>query len=200
MGHSIAAKYAARPAARFVHPSSRARERRLGLVPTSSFSAVAARQTELRGSEAGPVRPPAGGLARTARRPDRASRTAGFGPRSRCTGLVLHDPVRVGVPAPRRRRGTPEDRDRHVGRRHRRQVSRPGDPNSSSAVAAANATVGPGPCPRARPSAARPPRRPPCARSARRPAWTSGSPGRSRTSSTGSSSPAPGSTRRCTTS
>ena len=54
MGHSIAAKYAARPAARFVRPSSRARERRLGLVPTSSFSAVAARQTELRGSEAGP--------------------------------------------------------------------------------------------------------------------------------------------------
>ena len=31
MQHSIAAKYAARPAARFVQPSSRARERRLGL-------------------------------------------------------------------------------------------------------------------------------------------------------------------------
>jgi len=54
MGHSIAAKYAARPAARFVSPSSRARERRLGLVPVSSFSAVAARHTELHGSEAGP--------------------------------------------------------------------------------------------------------------------------------------------------
>ena len=54
MGHSIAAKYAARPAARFVRPSSRARERRLGLVPITSFSAVAARQTELRVSEAGP--------------------------------------------------------------------------------------------------------------------------------------------------
>ena len=54
MGHSIAAKYAARPAARFVRPSSRAWERRLGLVPISSFSAVAGRQTELRVSEAGP--------------------------------------------------------------------------------------------------------------------------------------------------
>ena len=54
MGHSIAAKYAARPAARFVRPSSRARERRLGIGLTTSFSAVAARQTELRGSEAGP--------------------------------------------------------------------------------------------------------------------------------------------------
>ena len=31
MEHSIAARYAARPAARFVHPSARARERRLGL-------------------------------------------------------------------------------------------------------------------------------------------------------------------------
>ena len=54
MDHSIAAKYAARPAARFVRPSSRARERRLGLVPISSFSAVTARQTELRVTEAGP--------------------------------------------------------------------------------------------------------------------------------------------------
>ncbi|HET9758094.1 MAG TPA: hypothetical protein VFP66_16455 [Candidatus Limnocylindrales bacterium] len=54
MGHSIAAKYAARPAARFVRPSSRARERRLGLGAQASFSAVAAVQTELRGPEAGP--------------------------------------------------------------------------------------------------------------------------------------------------
>jgi hypothetical protein len=50
MGHSIAAKYAARPAARFVRPSSRARERRLGLGMLSSFSAARPRATELRGS------------------------------------------------------------------------------------------------------------------------------------------------------
>jgi hypothetical protein len=54
MGHSIAAKYAARPAARFVRPSSRARERRLGLGTQISFSAVSAAQTELRGPDAGP--------------------------------------------------------------------------------------------------------------------------------------------------
>jgi len=54
MGQSIAAKYAARPAARFVRPSSRARERRLGLGAQASFSAVVGVQTELRGSDAGP--------------------------------------------------------------------------------------------------------------------------------------------------
>jgi hypothetical protein len=54
MGHSIAAKYAARPAARFVRPSSRARERRLGLGGSVSFSAVAGLQTQLRSSDAGP--------------------------------------------------------------------------------------------------------------------------------------------------
>ncbi|HEV8281292.1 MAG TPA: hypothetical protein VGQ02_05510, partial [Candidatus Limnocylindrales bacterium] len=54
MGHSIAAKYAARPAARFVRPSSRARERRLGLGAQATFSAASGVQTELRGLEAGP--------------------------------------------------------------------------------------------------------------------------------------------------
>jgi hypothetical protein len=48
MGHSIAAKYAARPAARFVRPSSRARERRLGLAAVVTFSPAATRATELR--------------------------------------------------------------------------------------------------------------------------------------------------------
>jgi hypothetical protein len=55
MGHSIAAKYAARPAARFVHPSSRARERHLGLGTLSPFNAVRARSTELRGVPTSPV-------------------------------------------------------------------------------------------------------------------------------------------------
>lgn len=48
MGHSIAAKYAARPVARFVHPGSRARERRLGLTAGLSFSPSRGRETELR--------------------------------------------------------------------------------------------------------------------------------------------------------
>jgi len=54
MGHSIAAKYAARPAARFVRPSSRARERRLGLGAQATFSAANAAPTVLRGLEIGP--------------------------------------------------------------------------------------------------------------------------------------------------
>ncbi len=37
MQHSIAARFAARPAARFVRPSPRLRERRLGLRVTGSF-------------------------------------------------------------------------------------------------------------------------------------------------------------------
>lgn len=54
MGHSIAAKYASRPAARFVRASSLARERRLGLGGVTSFSTASARLTVLRGVEAGP--------------------------------------------------------------------------------------------------------------------------------------------------
>ena len=55
MGHSIAAKYAARPVARFVRPSSRARERRLGLAALVSFSPASVRVTELRRPEPGTI-------------------------------------------------------------------------------------------------------------------------------------------------
>jgi len=55
MDHSIAAKYAARPAARFVRPSTRVRERRLGLRPTGSFRAPGMRSTVLHGSEVAPL-------------------------------------------------------------------------------------------------------------------------------------------------
>lgn len=48
MQHSIAARYAARPAARFVCAPSRARERRLGLRTTATFRATPARPTVLR--------------------------------------------------------------------------------------------------------------------------------------------------------
>lgn len=54
MQHSIAARHAAWPA-RFVHPSSRARERRLGLRPASAFTAASSRRTELRKPEVGPL-------------------------------------------------------------------------------------------------------------------------------------------------
>ncbi len=51
MDHSIAAKYAARPAARFVRPSTRDRQRRLGLRPSGTFQAPGTRTTTLRGPE-----------------------------------------------------------------------------------------------------------------------------------------------------
>src|SRR4029077_20281560 len=51
MDHSIAAKYAARPAAHFVRPSTRVRERRMGLRPSGSFQAPGTRTTTLRGPE-----------------------------------------------------------------------------------------------------------------------------------------------------
>jgi len=55
MQHSIAAKYAARPAARFVRPSARARERRLGLRSATTFRAASARATVLRRANLGPL-------------------------------------------------------------------------------------------------------------------------------------------------
>jgi hypothetical protein len=57
MERSIAARYAARPAARFVTMSSRARERRLGLRGAGSFQPASTRMTVLR-------RPSEGILAR----------------------------------------------------------------------------------------------------------------------------------------
>src|SRR6478609_7935018 len=51
MGHSIAAKYAARPAARFVRATSRSRERRLGLGGPTAFAAARPRATVLHGAE-----------------------------------------------------------------------------------------------------------------------------------------------------
>ncbi|HEU4572978.1 MAG TPA: hypothetical protein VFR93_09850 [Candidatus Limnocylindrales bacterium] len=48
MERSIAARYAARPAARFVTTSSRARERRLGLRGAGTFRPASTRMTILR--------------------------------------------------------------------------------------------------------------------------------------------------------
>jgi len=51
MDHSIAARYAARPAAHFVRPSNGVRERRLGLRPSGSFHTPGSRSTVLPGRE-----------------------------------------------------------------------------------------------------------------------------------------------------
>ncbi len=54
MQHSIAARFAAWPA-RFVHPSARARERRLGLHPATAFVAAPAQRTTLSRPDVGPL-------------------------------------------------------------------------------------------------------------------------------------------------
>jgi len=54
MQHSIAARFAAWPA-RFVHPSARARERRLGLRPATAFVAAPGWRTTLLRPDVGPL-------------------------------------------------------------------------------------------------------------------------------------------------
>ncbi|HEX8938961.1 MAG TPA: hypothetical protein VF763_02260 [Candidatus Limnocylindrales bacterium] len=54
MQHSTAARLTARPPARFVRPSGRDRERRLGLRRGLSFQPAAPRLTVLRGGERAP--------------------------------------------------------------------------------------------------------------------------------------------------
>jgi len=55
MQHSIAAKYAARPAASFVRPSSRVRERHLGLRQRGTFQPASPRATVLRRTDLPPL-------------------------------------------------------------------------------------------------------------------------------------------------
>src|SRR4051794_15383597 len=55
MQHSIAAKYAARPAAQFVRTAAVGRERRLGLRPLRGFVAAPPRRTVLRTPDLGPL-------------------------------------------------------------------------------------------------------------------------------------------------
>ena len=123
MEHSIAAKYAARPAAHFVRPSARTRERRLGLHPAG---AVPLR----RGARHRPA--PPGRRARSSSLrgrwradPARAGAATGATGRPRPRVVDALGPVRSrrrrsDVRAPPRRRGAAEDRDRHLGRRDRR--------------------------------------------------------------------------------
>jgi hypothetical protein len=55
MEHSIAAKYAARPAARFVRASARHRERRLGLRANDTFRSSTSRATVLHLAHVAPL-------------------------------------------------------------------------------------------------------------------------------------------------
>jgi hypothetical protein len=55
MQHSIAAKFAARPVARFVRPSARARERRLGLPTGSAFHTATERSPTAAQADVGPL-------------------------------------------------------------------------------------------------------------------------------------------------
>ena len=94
MQHSIAARYAAWPA-RYVHPSVRARERRLGLHPGSFFVAASPRRTVLRRPEGGPRparRAPGRALAAAPARPPRRGR-----PRP-ATGMAWTSTHRAGGP------------------------------------------------------------------------------------------------------
>jgi hypothetical protein len=78
MQHSIAARYAAWPA-RFVHPSARARERRLGLRSATAFVAASSRRTVLRRPDVGPLtalRAPWRSLTVAPIRPERSGRPA----------------------------------------------------------------------------------------------------------------------------
>ncbi len=72
MQHSIAAKYAARPAARFVRTSSRARERRLGLRTTADLPGRAGPGDRAAPSRSRPAAPAAGQLAVDPGRPPQA--------------------------------------------------------------------------------------------------------------------------------
>ena len=54
MQHSIVARHVAWPA-RYVHPTTRARERRLGLHAGASFTAAPSRRTVLRRPDVGPL-------------------------------------------------------------------------------------------------------------------------------------------------
>jgi hypothetical protein len=95
MQHSIAARYAAWPA-RFVQPSSRARERRLGLRTSAAFVTASGRRTVLLRPDVGPLTalrapwrsltiatssPAAGGRIRSAAGMQWTSTTRGGGPR-----------------------------------------------------------------------------------------------------------------------
>ena len=198
MQHSIAAKYAARPAARFVRPSR---------VPASVVSAsarcppswrrrpsdrAAGRPTwdcclrcAPRGATSGPLRP-------APRRPGRIGPVAAMSRgRARLAGRA---PSRGCAGVARLRQATATSAGGIVIRTRRGPATRGGPP--SAGRDAVTWTL-----PKGTPArAARPPRRRRSARSARRRGWRSRSSAGSNRSITPSSSRARGSTRPCTTS
>lgn len=96
MQHSIAAKYAARPPARFIRPSGRERERRLGLRRTLTFTPAAGYMTVLHRTDRGPL----AGLHSTWRsiRPAQSSRPVSGLPRP----VVVFHWTRFGTSRPDR--------------------------------------------------------------------------------------------------
>ena len=130
MEHSIAAKYAARPAARFVRPSNRVRERRLGLRPAGSFRAPGMRATVLHGPDVAPLTrlragwrsiQPARSL-HSAERPARSTGRDAVGPLRALRGRASPPGRHIGAVARLR------PVDRHVRRRDRHPPRRPDVP------------------------------------------------------------------------
>jgi hypothetical protein len=99
MDHSIAAKYAARPAARFVRPSARVREPRLGLRPSGSFHSPGRTLTVLRGAEVAPLARMRAGWRTIQLAPARRQRSGRLGP------LVTMEWARSGRSGTARRPG-----------------------------------------------------------------------------------------------
>ena len=79
MQHSVVARYGASPA-RYTHPASGGRERRLGLRPSSALTAAPSRRTVLRRPDASPLA---------------ALRTPG-----RSLTIAATGPARTGLPRP----------------------------------------------------------------------------------------------------
>ena len=139
-------------AARFVHPSSRARERQLGLRPSTAFTAASARRTVLRRPDVGPltaVRAPWRALTIAPARPVRSGRPAP------ASAMLWTSDTRAGRSAALLRGAGVARLKQAVATSAGGIVIRfvRGRPrSSSSASASASATGSPGPCPRARPT------------------------------------------------
>ena len=201
MEHSIAAKYAARPAAQFVRPSTRVRERRLGLRPSGSFSCAGPSLDGAARPGGRTARPPAGQLARdpsggheaTAQWPTASAGGHGVGP-LRPSRRGPSPGRRVGAVA-RLRTATATSAGGIVVRYESGQpwlvVGSRRRERDGRTWTLPKGTPDPGETPRAD--------RPPRGRGGDR-AAASASPGRSIRSSTGSSSPGRASTRPSTTS
>ena len=122
MQHSIAARFAAWPA-RYVHPAATARERRLGLRPSSAFIAASGRRTVLRRPDVGPLTALRAPWRALTIEPVREAAAAGPRRPSGCGGPAPPVPEDRAAP-PWRPRGPPEAGHSHLCRWHRHPVHR----------------------------------------------------------------------------